>query len=84
MDAHGNPIDFKITGGEVHDSQVANDLIEVIEQAEYFIADKGYDSQKIRDKAIEHGMRAVIPRRKNTKQPNLTQSLTVTFINYAI
>ena len=47
VDAHGNPIDFKITGGEVHDSQVANDLIEVIEQAEYFIADKGYDSQKI-------------------------------------
>lgn len=41
VDAHGNPIDFKITGGEVHDSQVANDLIEVIEQAEYFIADKG-------------------------------------------
>lgn len=70
VDAHGNPIDFKITGGEVHDSQVANDLIEVIEQAEYFIADKGYDSQKIRDKAIEHGMKAVIPRRKNTKQPN--------------
>lgn len=54
----------------MHDSQVANDLIEVIEQAEYFIADKGYDSQKIRDKAIEPGMKAVIPRRKNTKQPN--------------
>ncbi len=37
----------------------------------YFIADKGYDSQAIRDKAIEHGMKAVIPKRKNAKQPNL-------------
>lgn len=54
----------------MHDSQVANDLIEVIQEAQYFIADKGYDSQEIRDKAIEHGMKAIIPKRKNAKQPN--------------
>ncbi|HGG8188134.1 TPA: transposase, partial [Neisseria meningitidis] len=43
---------------------------EVIQEAQYFIADKGYDSQEIRDKAIEHGMKAIIPKRKNAKKPN--------------
>ena len=38
-DADGYPLDFKITGGEVHDSQVADELIEMIGQADYFIAD---------------------------------------------
>ena len=69
-DAHGNPIDFKITGGEVHDSKVAEQLIEVVEEAEYFIADKGYDSDAIRDKAKEAGMKPVIPRRSNSEKPN--------------
>ncbi|MCV6705015.1 transposase, partial [Neisseria meningitidis] len=46
----------------------ANDLIEVIQEAQYFIADKGYDSQEIRDKAIEHGMKAIIPKRKYDSQ----------------
>ena len=41
-DAHGNPIDFEVTGGEVHDAKVAGKLIEKVEQAQYFIADKGY------------------------------------------
>jgi transposase len=69
-DAHGNPIDFKITGGEVHDSQVAPELIERVKEAEYLIADKGYDSQVIRDKAQEFGMKPVIPKRSNSQKPN--------------
>ncbi|MGO1744462.1 MAG: IS5 family transposase [Psychrobacter sp.] len=69
-DADGYPLDFKITGGEVHDSQVAGELIDMIGQADYFIADKGYDSEAIRDKARTHDMVPVIPKRKNAKQPN--------------
>ena len=69
-DADGYPLNFKITGGDVHDSQVAGDLIEMIGQADYFIADKGYDSEPIRDKARMHDMISVIPKRKNAKQPN--------------
>ena len=69
-DADGYPLDFKITGGDVHDSQVASELIEMIGQADYFIADKGYDSEAIRDKARTHDMVPVIPKRKNAKQPN--------------
>ena len=72
-DADGYPLDFKITGGEVHDSQVADELIEMIEmigQADYFIADKGYDSEVIRDKARSNGMIPIIPKRANAKKPN--------------
>lgn len=29
-DANGYPLDFKVTGGEVHDSQVAPELIELV------------------------------------------------------
>lgn len=69
-DAHGNPIDFKVTGGEVHDSKVANQLIDLLEEAEYFIADKGYDSDTIRDHARQDGIKPVIPRRANIDKPN--------------
>ena len=55
-DADGYPLNFEITGGEVDDSQVAGELIEMIRQADYFIADKGYDSEAIRDKARSHNM----------------------------
>ena len=64
-DAHGNPIDFEVTGGEVHDSKVASELIDILKGSEYFIADKGYDSEDIRDKARAEGIVPVIPRRSN-------------------
>ena len=69
-DANGLPIDFKITGGEVHDSQVAKQLIELVEQADYLVADKGYDSEDIRHTAREHHMIPVIPRRSNSNKDN--------------
>ena len=47
-DAHGNPIDFEVTGGEVHDAKAAPEVIRKIEAAENFIADKGYDSETLR------------------------------------
>lgn len=69
-DAHGNPIDFEITGGEVHDAKVADTVIEKVGTAQNFIADKGYDSQAIRAQAQAAGMRPIIPRKSNSKQPN--------------
>lgn len=69
-DAHGNPIDFEITGGEVHDSQVASKIIEKVGEATHFIADKGYDSEAIREQARQAGMNPVIPRKTNSKKPN--------------
>ncbi len=68
-DAHGNPLCFKITESEVHDSQVAGDLIDEF-HSEYLIADKAYDSDEIRDKARSKKIKPVIPRRKNSKKKN--------------
>ena len=50
VDSYGLPIEFIITGGEVHDSKAANELIDLLPQADFIIADKGYDSEAIRDK----------------------------------
>lgn len=69
-DAHGNPIDFEITGGETHDAKAAPEVIRKIDQAENFIADKGYDSENIREQARTKGMTPVIPRKSNSKKPN--------------
>lgn len=41
VDSYGLPIEFIITGGEVHDSKVANELIDLLPQAGFIIADKG-------------------------------------------
>src|SRR5690606_11131294 len=68
-DAHGNPIDFELTGGEVHDAKVADRLIATIGVPEHFIGDKGYDSEAIREQARAAGMSPVIPRKSNSKKP---------------
>ena len=69
-DAHGNPIDFEITGGEVHDSKVAGKLIKKVGKAKNFIADKGYDSDEISTLSREAEMNPVIPRKSNSKKQN--------------
>ena len=64
-DANGLPIDFKITGGDVHDSQVAKQLIDIVGEATYLIADKGYDAEHIRTCAKNKNMIPIIPLRSN-------------------
>ncbi len=51
VDANGNPVYFEITGEQVQDSQVVGMTIENIGEATHFIADKGYDSELIREQA---------------------------------
>src|SRR5690606_13724935 len=69
-DANGLPIDFKITGGDVHDSQVAKQLIDTVDEATYLIADKGYDAGHIRIYAQNKDMIPIIPMRSNSKRLN--------------
>lgn len=64
-DSCGNPIDFKITGGQVHDSKMANVLIEICE-AENFVGDKAYHSEEIRGNLLKKGITAIIPVKKNS------------------
>ncbi|WP_228153552.1 IS5 family transposase [Acinetobacter sp. ACNIH4] len=69
-DANGLPIDFKITGGGVHDSQVAKQLIDTVGEATYLIADKGYDAEHIRIYAQNKDMIPIIPMRSDSKRSN--------------
>ena len=70
-DACGNPIDFEITGGEVHDSKIAKKLIDMgCEESGNFVADKAYDSDDIREHAKLKGKTPIIPRRSNSKKEN--------------
>lgn len=49
VDAYGLPNAFRITGGEVHDSTEAQALIDDLPSGDALVADKGYDSERIRE-----------------------------------
>lgn len=68
-DAHGNPAQFLLTAGNVSDFTMAEELIEDCHGGS-IIADKGYDSAKIRKSAEKNGSVPVIPNRKSNHQPN--------------
>lgn len=70
VDAYGLPIAFRITGGEVHDCTEAQVLIDHLPEGEALVADKGYDSERIREQIDAKGMEAVIPRKRNSKKGN--------------
>lgn len=69
-DANGFPIHFEITGGEVHDCKIAPEMIEQLPSAEHTIADKGYDSEEVRNSIRKKTSNPVIPRKKNSKMGN--------------
>lgn len=68
-DAHGNPVHFEITAGNIHDVSVGGKLINKSE-AENIIGDKGYDSEQLRDQALSNGIIPHIPRKSNSSKPN--------------
>jgi len=70
VDACGLPIEFDLTGGEVHDSKAAPELIEKLPVSEHMIADKGYDSEDIREQIRKKASIPIIPRKKNSKIGN--------------
>lgn len=70
VDAYGFPIEFDLTGGEVHDCKAAPELIEKLPAADYTIADKGYDSKQVRELIRKKASTPVIPRKKNSKTGN--------------
>jgi transposase len=70
VDACGFPIAFQLTGGEVHDAKVAPEFIKNLPIADYTIADRGYDSEEIREQIKQKSSIPVIPRKKNSKTGN--------------
>lgn len=67
VDGLGNPVDFILTGGEVHDSVCANDLLDN-KVANFVVADKAYDSDKILETIEKMRAIAVIPPKSNRKE----------------
>jgi transposase len=70
VDACGFPIDFQLTGGDVHDAKAAPELITKRPKADYTIADKGYDSEEIREQIRQKSSTPIIPKKKNAKTGN--------------
>ena len=64
VDALGNPVKFILTGGEIHDSVCAENLLDGT-NPDYVLGDKAYDSDKILNKISEIGAVAVIPPKSN-------------------
>ncbi len=71
VDSCGNPIDFILTGGEVHDSKAAPDLVALLPDSEAIIADRGYDCQALRELILtDKKAIPVLPRKRNSKVGN--------------
>jgi transposase len=68
----GFPIHFIITGGEVHDSKEAQNLIDKVKGLEVLIADKAYDKDLLREAVEKIGATSHIPRKSNSKIGNKT------------
>ena len=70
VDAMGFPIKVIITEGQIHDSKVMPAILAEIDGAETVVADKGYDSDMIREGIESMDAVHVIPRKKNSKTGN--------------
>jgi transposase len=70
VDSFGLPIEFEITGGQVHDSKMATKLISKLPDYGSIIADRGYDSDPLREQISRKGLIPIIPRKKNSKIGN--------------
>lgn len=68
VDALGNPLRFILTAGQISEYQYAEQLIEGID-ANFVLADKGYDSDKFIAAILSSGACPVIPSKRNRKEP---------------
>ena len=70
VDALGNPVSFLLSGGQVHDSQLAIPLLGTTRiKGSWILADRAYGSEEIRNYIHRQGSHYVIPPKANTKQP---------------
>ena len=68
FDALGNPTDFHLTEGQIHDLVGSDYFLEDF-QADVLLADKAYDAdERVIQKLETQGKEAVIPPKKNRKQ----------------
>ena len=65
VDSKGRPLNFIVTGGQVHDSQVVGEVLDTSKPPLAVAADKAYDSQEVRQQILDEGALPVIPSRSN-------------------
>jgi len=63
----GRPVSLRLTGGQIADCTEADALTDELGEGDILLADKGYDSNAIRDKAAERKAWANIPPKTNRK-----------------
>ena len=63
VDSKGRPLNFTVTGGHVHDSQVVGEVLDTPRPPLAVTADKAYDSEKVRQQIKDEGALPVIPSR---------------------
>jgi transposase len=63
----GNPVEFILTGGEVHDSQCVDELL-ADKTADFILADKAYDNNSVLQNVAQMKALAVIPPKSNRKK----------------
>ncbi|BCH05011.1 hypothetical protein MesoLj131b_70100 (plasmid) [Mesorhizobium sp. 131-2-5] len=64
VDAEGRPIDLVLTAGQAHDGKPAAAMLETLKPNAILLADRAYDSDAIRNLAVERGAWANIPPKK--------------------
>ena len=68
VDAGGLPIALKLTPGQAHDGRSAEGMLESLSAGDILLADRGYDSDALRDQMAARGAWANIkpmPNRRN-------------------
>lgn len=70
VDSGGLPVHFELSGGQAHDVSYGETLVTSSPKAEVVVADKGYDSQALRDLIKQRDAQHVIPRKGNSKRGN--------------
>ena len=69
-DAKGRPLGFVLTPGQTHDVQGFGPLFRMIaDKIEALLADKGYDTDAIREELAIAEVEAVIPAKSNRREP---------------
>lgn len=69
-DVRGRPLAFVLTPGQAHDTQGFGPLMRMItNRIDALLADKGYDSDAVRDTLASMDVEAVIPARRNRRNP---------------
>lgn len=70
VDGLGNPVRFLLSGGQVHDSKMAADILSRLDILESnIIADKAYGTSEVRKYITEHNAEYTITPKSNTTDP---------------